>query len=831
MKLLTREEVKGIDSSSKTIEKWDSFLKEAVWNLGYGKDLIDNMYPYDRGVPMKDGSFLPIPRSTGRLIYQMSWADKLCGILSGISSLSGSTTYMASLVAYLVTVWQDENIFREFFPEEDFTAFEQECEHWVYSNYPSFKAYLQNNYLSFSETQVWPVTKRLIKSFFANSDILLNSMASREYNKTPYHLNSEQKEAFTSSWDLCSLRWSSTGRSSSTQASNMSCLFIYYRPFADKYTAFPKGLIRGITENHADRLCKFSEVYTQDYLVVSQNPIDKLMCSTKQAFGSCISIAKQDSTCGTQSSPAYGLPSLFNSDSIFMVYLTPGKHKNMYWEEKEWMKAPENRDKEKAYKYLKMTCRALTYMGTPRLDISLGNDGLAKLKTNPELGPLYDRLKPDTPRLYVGRQYSAKGEDYVWQPMIEWLLAKQGISTSMSYIDEVDDLYTAVLRTGRSGMGSFLNNVSLILLRQGVLSSDTGVMLDRYGYTRGIYYDNVNWEWERIKADNQKIPRKNGRHVITVGSSRTGSCSVQSFSPSSGADMFKVMTGKQKYNYVNPNVSVCTHCGELIPASQSGGRKSPLYCPDCMEKLGITLCEHCNTYYSTKDPEEVKMHKEVNLRMLTNPNNWDKFPENNTCVTHLSKCVKKASGTPEYVLCAHCGKIEQRHTYYRYLPIVYTHFEGMEIAATLCSTCTGKAVMCDKCKRVLFLDTVADALILLPKRRVICPDCIDNIRIKQEKRQALKDVLENATVQDLTEPEENQDPHPVIDEIATIATAQDKKIGVLGTLIKDVGKQISSYLQAHPEESFPALKSQNPPLPEDDVQTVEETDHEIPLMF
>ena len=47
MKLLTREELKGIDSSSKTIEKWDEFLKKAVYNLGYTQELIDNMLSTD----------------------------------------------------------------------------------------------------------------------------------------------------------------------------------------------------------------------------------------------------------------------------------------------------------------------------------------------------------------------------------------------------------------------------------------------------------------------------------------------------------------------------------------------------------------------------------------------------------------------------------------------------------------------------------------------------------------------------------------------------------------------------------------------------------------
>ena len=38
MKRLTKEELKGIDSTEKTIKKWDEFLKKGLWNMGYTKE-------------------------------------------------------------------------------------------------------------------------------------------------------------------------------------------------------------------------------------------------------------------------------------------------------------------------------------------------------------------------------------------------------------------------------------------------------------------------------------------------------------------------------------------------------------------------------------------------------------------------------------------------------------------------------------------------------------------------------------------------------------------------------------------------------------------------
>ena len=85
MKLLTREELGGIESTSKTIAKWDEFFKKALPNLGYRQETVDQMYPYENGIPMKDGTYMPVPKDTGRVFFQMSWADKLAGEITALN--------------------------------------------------------------------------------------------------------------------------------------------------------------------------------------------------------------------------------------------------------------------------------------------------------------------------------------------------------------------------------------------------------------------------------------------------------------------------------------------------------------------------------------------------------------------------------------------------------------------------------------------------------------------------------------------------------------------------------------------------------------------------
>ena len=87
MKQLINEELKKVDSTKETITKWDVFLKKALWNMGFKQETIDGMYPYTKitekngiqyqaGIPMKDGTVIPIAEQ-GRVIFKNSIADKL----------------------------------------------------------------------------------------------------------------------------------------------------------------------------------------------------------------------------------------------------------------------------------------------------------------------------------------------------------------------------------------------------------------------------------------------------------------------------------------------------------------------------------------------------------------------------------------------------------------------------------------------------------------------------------------------------------------------------------------------------------------------------------
>ena len=127
------------------------------------------------------------------------------------------------------------------------------------------------------------------------------------------------------------------------------------------------------------------------------------------------------------------------------------------------------------------------------------------------------------------------------------------------------------------------------------------------------------------------------------------------------------------------------------------------------------------------------------------------------------------------------------------------------------------AVMCDKCHKVLFLEDTSDACLLLPNRRVICPDCIDKIRLKVEKRRGYQELLQGMERDDLLEdPIDSSEP---MDVIASNLKQEGCRIGHTDTMIKDVRKQIASYKQAHPEVDLPEQRESQPLV----VEVAEET--------
>ena len=292
--------------------------------------------------------------------------------------------------------------------------------------------------------------------------------------------------------------------------------------------------------------------------------------------------------------------------------------------------------------------------------------------------------------------------------------------------------------------------------------------------------------------------------------------------------MFKVLLGIQDYTYINSYVKICNKCKKILLAHEESNKlytedgTTQYICNDCIEKLGIQKCPSCGELYDKKDAE---MHETFNVRKITHPTNWMDMDEVRLCRRQL---LKTSGENAAYFLCAHCGKLEKRMFMYSgYSNYFTTEFEGMELNVSFCSKCYNKAVMCDKCKRVLFMDSIKDACLLLPNRRVICSDCIDSIRMKKEKKESLKKVVSDLTSEDLDK-EEQKNP----DDLGT-KLIMEKNIKVVcnsPTLIKDIRKQVNSYLKQHPEREFPVIKESNVP-PEEPTNEVVDTSDAIASPF
>lgn len=850
MRRLTSDELKGIDSTSKTIAKWDEFFKKALWNLGYKQSLIDNMYPYSKGIPMIDGSYMPVSKETGRVFFKMSLADKLCQVMS-VFYQTESRIQVACMACLMDHIWKSSfEMFSTFFKdatEENYTEYKDEWDNTVGARYDSSENYEFRE--DYQDKHRRPVFARYWKKFIENSTISQNGLTSHVHNDDAGNIDNRTK-ALLSELELSTL---------STEYSGMVPV-IYCHLVEDDYCAFPKdavaqafNVINSFNSSAVSRYRYFSEVYLQDYLVISLNPIDKFMCSTKQAFSSCMSIAKQNDVYGTSSSPAFGLPSIFESDSVFLTFMTPGKHKNMYWEESEWEKDAPDRDKEKAYKYLKMTCRALTYKGQLLKSIRTFLKRVGERATSGDFEDIPQDIKnklvgdikelnPEGERLFVGRQYSANGEDFAWQQTIELIMARYGIATGMAYATStdqfMDDLHDALdyddtIATGNAG---FATSNRYKYLRCGSLCDNKVAVFDRFGYVRGIYYDNISLAFDpdiqslrgsgypdkrSLACEYPVLPVNVAETVIQVGSSRSGSGGVTWFPMKAGVDMFKVMLGKQGFSYLNTRLKICDECGEVIEGEIVYYHDNTL-CKTCAEKKQITVCEHCGQAYSALDEEDTAMHEAYNIMELIHPKSFEKYPPKYIC-RHILKILE--SDANNSFLCPHCGETfnmpdgnnYQYRDSRRERAMIRRKFHGYNIRLDFCSTCLDKAVMCDKCHRVLFLEDTSDACLLLPNRRVVCPDCVDKIRLKVEKRKSYQDLLRGLEEDDLAEDSINSS--EPMDVLASNIKAEGCRVGRPETVIKDVRKQIASYKQAHPEVDLPEQRESQPPV----VEVAEET--------
>lgn len=777
MKRLKKEELGGIDSTSKTIKKWDTFFKEALPRLGYRQDLIDNMYPYQNGIPMMDGTYMPVDETTGRAFFKMSAADKLCCVLSTINKQGYGATNPTEYIKKVLRQWweEDANFFSACFPDEEslpgskFTA-----SHW----------------------------DELFKKFIMDSEVALSTNGQQAVvPQGEATLSDENKERlFRLTHDAAQLGDFHTGN---------FFIRLYNKTLANNYDyKFSRERIRSIFESNVPMSClnklrSFDEVYLQEYLVVSLNPIDKFMCSTKQAFGSCMSIAKQLDCNGTSSVYAFGLPVLFPTDSAFLVFMTAGKHKNMYWESSEWQKDASKRDPEKAYKYIKMTCRALTYKGAP--SVNDYNEISSLISDKEKEGKLFTQE-----RLYIGRQYSANGEDFAWQSVISYLLGKAGVSTSYAYADQlekVDDFISNGRENPFFEARKYLN--------KGLMPQKKApVAIDKYGFVRSIYYDNLRYtitpdrdirrvfdgycgydhplnSETTIEDIQSEIPV-----YIQVGSSRSGSGGMVPVWPKAGLDMFQIMTGKQPITYFNQHLKICAECGELIKEicgtiKDSEGTERHI-CTSCMQKLHYVKCESCGYLYKEDDEEARAEHRIINIQEALHPDDFDKFPPIKICRSKICSIVTKGNK----VVCLHCGEIVDSWKVSSYMQSTVT-VGGFRFPVGICEECTRNAVVCSKCKKIVFLDDVADAVLLLPKRRIICPSCIESIRLTQKKRKLYQELLDTGlTKEDIKAGRIDTSDWTEEQKIAYKALQQDRDI-LLKTTVKDVDRQIRSYQIAH----------------------------------
>lgn len=814
MKLLEKDELGGIDSTSKTIEKWDEFLKKAVWNLGFSQDTIDKMYPYEKGIPMDDGTYLPVDEVTGRRFFKLSMADKLVGMLATCTSnySAPSVNYYKIIKTLIITfLANSKQSFLACFndkTEDDFKEFKSIIEEHnigLNTNWDSLKQR--------EETKV-NLINNYYETFIKQCDIIVIPYIASTSSK-PYRYNEEDKNELIA-LDTSILR----GRIVS------GSFLIYYNPnLEDVFEPFPRDafreIARSITEYNSfyNKLKSYDEVYLQDYLCVSLNPIDKLMCSTKQAFSSCMSLAKQNDTFGTSSAPALNLPSLFPTDDVFMVFATPGKHKNMYWEEDEWRKPAEDRDKEKAYKYIKMTCRALTYKGVSnkeRID-ELDDWMRGSTRLTSKLEELKREAKKE--KLFIARQYAAAGEDYVWEYYISYLLHKSGVATSLSFLDTFLELEQLRHEYDEPSQRFGVHSMAVA----GTLTqNDSCIVRDRFGLVRSVYLDNItikntpftksNGNGVYFVEENKPITSAPGN--IHIGTCRSGSHGLYSnLNKKENVDAFKLMTGMQDYTYINRYVQICSECGEFLSdqASSSQLADGRTLCEKCQEKLNIKRCPGCGQLYTEDQADE---HKLYNINEYIDPEHYKDKPEKLMCYSQLKECSVD-DGSGQY-LCAHCGTIING-LWRGNIQFALLKIDDLEIKASACDNCLRKAVMCDKCKRVIFLDSISDACLLLPNRRVICPDCIDSIRLKQDAKEMYKKLLSRATVEDFDVPNPAEQ-ITLFDEVCRQMKRKSLRVGSPDTLLKNVFKQIASYVKAHPEKGFPALKVSNPPLPNDEIE-------------
>lgn len=607
MQRLKGEDAKKVDSSQATLEKWYEFLETGARNIGFGPNVSEHLHDnYDCGLPAEDGGLIELDDS-GRAIYRCSIADK--ALAHWVMDCSGTTvdrtiidygvgadltnlpdSIRSYLLVYDLLEWsiKHEHIgaarLHQLLPEVNADRIADLITTIKYSTQTRklgdtseelFRQAVSAIYKR-PDTEIvlfmWsPLTTHESSTWSPDGNKL------RKYKNTgaPYVLRQEDKNLLadyiadktyiagltetntTIFEDLKNFRHDVFMRSldylpgetyeifGTLQNKHVRQSIVDVRYFDDIFDKkFDVSELRKIKLQ--SKSTGYLQLVNEEYFIVSLNPIDKLMCSTKQTFGSCLSLAKEGDNSGLGAMGAtngLGLFATMPSDAMYLTFMTNGKHKNMYWEEEEWKKDAEIRDKEKAYKYFKMTMRQLTYKTYP-YDVGNSNTYNEDLLISGTSQRENFEAAMLRPRLQAGRIYSVAGELVNFELISAWFMHKVGINSNVSGYKAFAELVeqAALKRT------PFYAD----LFCYGKSTTANFAWWDKYKKRRGIYFDNVTFNFKQGERETDQPCTETA--IVKTGRDRTGNHSVTESNTDGSLDTFKFLRGLQSYSLFNKSL-------------------------------------------------------------------------------------------------------------------------------------------------------------------------------------------------------------------------------------------------------------------------------------
>jgi hypothetical protein len=796
MKRIIGEEVTRVDSSRETLEKWYEFLKESAKNVAFGPNVYNNLKPFK-----KDGFKVPSVNEqiemedSGRIFYKITTADRI--MMRHMVQDKYKTSYvlpvMERTLEYVMRYVHDFINRGVELPDIDGIDMAKLKKFIIDS---TSRSDMVNNYrdnvfieacLAIAKTAEIKILQKNVYDCSYDLDTRnklkdYTNMVEPWVEKVEQKINEVTDEI--SFHDLIVSVRNSLETPSDTMASIMykresalnyhPVVMIKIKYFDNMFETLPFTTPAFIHRVEMDDLGSqaFINMVNEKYFVLSMNPVDKLMASTKQPYGSCLSLCSESSnegSTGMNIANGTGLFALMPSDEVYMIYYCNGKHKNMYWEREEWMKQPEDRDGSKAYKFFKFTLRQFGYN--------------CVMKTIHEAPLLEQCIEEDYPdhrdlfeeRILPGRTYSVAGEIKMMELANAVLLDEVGVRTGFTTLrkayeaEEAGELHSLLYHAPFT---------SEALIR-GYMERNEICFYDKYGFMRGIYFDNVNLKNRVTRSivgetnaslKGQTIATDTKTHeysYVQTGCVRCGSGGVTERDTTGDINSFTFLSGKAGYSAFNQRVQICDKCGgvEYI-ASRSYGYDNTtsdhmlaidggkLICSECAKELGYHKCNSCGVWYTDDQKDE---HKLIDLNECLPYPERIKDGSRYLCkkqlmkIEHTLENFSKSGYNREKDnshICPICGEVHHDY-FYTYGSdrditkyVTKMTIDGVEIKARVCGTCLRDCMICDVCKKLVYIDPEStDPILLLPNKRIVCPHCVDKIRLEKKKKQALKEAM------------------------------------------------------------------------------------------